>query len=106
MAEGSAVGGDAGHGQDAGAQVTGSPRGDQGPEALAAGRELGGGQFGGLGGGAGDQVGDAEAVAGQQVLLGRGQLTPGETGQVQGGPEPVAGAGEVPAGRGRVQAGV
>jgi hypothetical protein len=46
--------------------------GDEGLEALAAGLELGGGKFGGLGGGAGDQVGDAEAVAGEQVLLGRG----------------------------------
>src|SRR6185437_10169436 len=62
--------------------------------------------FGGLGGGAGDQVGDAQAVAGQQVLLGRGQTARGEAGQVQGGPEPVARPGEVPAGRGRVQAGV
>jgi hypothetical protein len=54
--------------------------GDQGLEALAAGLELGRGEFGGLGGGAGDQVGDAEAVAGQQVLLGRGQLARGEAG--------------------------
>jgi hypothetical protein len=74
--------------------------GDQGLEALAAGLELGGGEFGGLGGGAGDQVGDTESVAGQQVLLGRVQLARGEAGQVQGGPEAIAGAGEVPAGGG------
>ena len=91
-AEGSAVGGDAGHGEDAGAAV-----GDQGGEALASGTEFGRVELGGLGGGAGDQVGDAQPVAGQQVLLGRGQEARGEAGQVQGGPEPVARPGEVPA---------
>jgi hypothetical protein len=98
-AEGGAVGGDASHGEDTGAAV-----GDQGGEALASGMEFGGVELGGLGGGAGDQVGDAQAVAAEQVLLSRGQAPRGEAGQVQGGPEPVARPGEVPAGRGRVQA--
>ena len=81
VAEGGAVGGDAGHGQDARAAV-----GDQGAEALASGAEFGGVELGGLGGGAGDQVGDAQAVAAEQVLLGWGQAPRGEAGQVQGGP--------------------
>ena len=87
--EGGAVGGDAGDGEDAGAAA-----GDQGGQALASGAEFGGAELGGLGGGPGHQVGDTQAVAGQQVLLGRVQAARGEAGQVQGGPEPVARPGE------------
>jgi len=66
--------------------------------------ELGAGELGGLRGGAGCDVGDAEAIAGHLGLLGRPQQAVGEAGQVQRGPEPVARPGEVPAGRRRVQA--
>ena len=59
--------------------------GHQGQQALASGSEFGGVEFGGLRGGAGYQVGDAQAVAGQQVLLVRGQPARGEAGQVQAG---------------------
>ena len=101
VAERGPVGGDAGDGQDAGAVAV-----DESGQPVGAGLQFGGGELGGLRAGPGHQVGDAQAVAGQQVLLGRGQQARSEPGQVQGRPEPVARAGEMPAGRGGVQAGV
>jgi hypothetical protein len=94
-----AVGGHAGHRDETGTVCFGECA-----EAGAAVAELGAGELGGLRGGAGRDVGDAEAVAGQLGLLGRPQQAVGEAGQVQCGPEPVARPGEVPAGRRRVQA--
>src|SRR5436309_3230137 len=59
-----AVGGDSDDGD-----VVGRVCGGEGGEAGGAGAEFGGGEFVGAGGGAGDDVGDAEAVVEQQVLL-------------------------------------
>jgi hypothetical protein len=73
-------------------------------EAGAAVAQLRVGELGGLRGGAGRDVGDAEPVAGQFLLLAWVEPARGEAGQVQRGPEPVARPREVPAGRGRVQA--
>ena len=65
-----------------------------------------GAEFAGRGGGAVDDVGDANAGFQQLALFLRRQLPRGEAGAVQGRPEAVAGAGEVLAEGGRVQAGV
>ena len=72
VAERSAVGGHPGDREDAGAVL-----GHQGQQALAADAEFGGVEFGGLRCGAGHQVGDAQIVAGQQVLLARGEAARG-----------------------------
>jgi hypothetical protein len=101
LTERSPVGGYPGHGDD-----TRLMPGHQVRELGAAGLELVAGEFRGLRGGPGDQVGDAQPVFGQQLLLARGQQAGGEARGVQRGPEPVAGAREVVAGRRRVQAGV
>src|SRR4249919_1936316 len=58
------------------------------------------------GGGARDDVGDAEPKAEQLLLLIGPEDAPGEAGAVQGRPEAVAGPGEVVPGGGGVQAGV
>ena len=86
------------------AMYRGCSRAASSREPGAAGLELGAGQLRGLGGGPGDQVRDAQPVAGQQILLTGSQPPGGEARSVQRGPEPVAGPGEVMAGRGGVQA--
>src|SRR5215813_1941980 len=58
------------------------------------------------GGGAGDDVGDAEPEPEQLLLLVGPEEAVGEAGAVQGGPEAVPGPGEVAPGGGGVEAGV
>src|SRR6516162_10983587 len=96
-----AVGTDADEGDDCGA-----PAFDFGFEALAAGAKFVVGKFICAGGGAFDDVGDAEfEVENEGILKGR-EETRSEAAAVEGGPEAVARAAEVTADGGCVQAGV
>ena len=95
------VGGDADHRQPPRAQ----PRG-LGQQRRAAVAQFLRGELVGPGGGAVDDVGDAQAQAEQLLLLVGPQLARGETGLVQGRPEAVPRPGEVVPGGGGVQAGV
>jgi len=96
--EGDAVGGDARDGDDA--RPTGT---DQREQAVRAFLEFGRRELGGLRGSAGCDVADAKSEVSEFGLFGWFQLPAGEAGQVQRGPEPVPGPGEVPAGGRRVQ---
>src|SRR5688572_6176343 len=60
----------------------------------------------GGGGGAGDHVGHAAAVLGEEAVFGGGEQSVGETRAVERGPEAVAGAGEVVADRAGIESGV
>ena len=75
-------------------------------EDLAAFDELRAGQLVGGGGGAGDDVGDADAEVQELALFGGGEEAGREAGAVEGGPEAVAGAAEVLLDGGGVEAGV
>ncbi len=77
---------------------------DQSSKFGPSGLQLSGVQLVGPSGGASNDVGDAEAVGEQQVLLCWRKLTRSEPGPVQGRPEPVTRTGEMVAGSGRVQA--
>ena len=96
-----AVGADADEGDDGGA-----PAFDFGLEAPAAGAKFVGGEFIGAGGGALDDVGDAEFEIEQQGFFKRGEESRGEAAVVEGRPEAVAGAAEVAANGRGVETGV
>src|SRR5437868_8256280 len=96
-----AVGSDADEGDDGGA-----PAFDFGFEALAAGAKFVVGEFIGAGGGAFDDIGDAESEVKKEGFFKRRQETRGEAAAVEGGPEAVAGAAEVVADGGSVETGV
>ena len=95
------VGTDADEGDDGGA-----PALDFGFKALAAGAKFVVGKFIGAGGGAFDDVGDAEFEVEKEGILKWGEEARGEAAAVEGGPEAVAGAAEVTADGGCVKAGV
>src|SRR5580700_2763253 len=96
-----AVGSDADEGDDGGA-----PAFDLGFEALAPGAKFSVGQLIGAGGGAFDDVGDAEFEVEKEGSFEGGEETRGEAAAVECGPEAVAGASEVAVDGGGVQAGV
>ena len=96
-----AVGADADEGDDGGA-----PAFDFGLEALAAGAKFVVGEFIGAGGGAIDDVGDAEFEVEKEGFFKGGEEARGEAAAMEGGPEAVAGAAEVAADGGGVEAGV
>src|SRR5277367_6450420 len=96
-----AVGADADEGDDGGA-----PAFDFGFEALAAGAKFVVGEFIGAGGGAFDDVGDAELEVEKQGILKGREKSRREAAPVKGWPEPVAGPPKVPADGGGVKAGV
>ncbi len=96
-----AVGPDADEGDDGGA-----PAFDFGFEALAAGATLVVGEFIGAGGGAFDDVGDAEFEVEKEGSFKGGEEARGEAAAVECGPEAVAGASEVAADGGGVESGV
>ena len=75
-------------------------------EALAAGAKFVVGEFIGAGGGACDDVGDAEFEVEKEALFERREESRREAAVVEGGPEAVAGAAEVAADGGGVEAGV
>ena len=96
-----AVGADADEGDDGGA-----PAFDFGFEAPAAGAKFVVGEFIGAGGGALDDVGDAEFEIEKEGFFKGGEETRGEAAAVKSGPEAVAGAAEVVADGSGVEAGV
>ncbi len=96
-----AVGTDADEGDDGGA-----PAFDLDLEALGAGAKFVVCEFIGAGGGAFDDIGDAEFEIEKKRFFKGGEKPRGEAGGVQGGPEAVAGAAEVVADGGGVKAGV
>src|SRR3954468_20934644 len=75
-------------------------------EAPATRDQLGRCQLIGAGRGARDEVGEAEAFAKNEVLFPGPEAPGGEAASVQGGPEAVAGAGEMIAGRCGVEPGI
>jgi hypothetical protein len=93
-----AVGADADEGDDGGA-----PTFNFGCEALAAGAKFVVREFIGAGGGALDDVGDAEFQAEKEGSFKGGKVARGEAAAVEGGPEAVAGAAEVAADGGGVE---
>ena len=96
-----AVGTDADKGDDGR-----SPAFDFGLEALAAGAKFLVCEFIGAGGGAFDDIGDAEFEVEKEGFFKGGEKARGEAAGVEGGPEAVAGAAEVVADGGGVEAGV
>lgn len=96
-----AVGVDADEGDDGWA-----PAFDFGLEALAAGAKFVIGEFIGAGGGAFDDIGDAEFEIEKEGFFKGGEEARGESAAVKSGPEAVAGATEVAADGGGVESGV
>jgi hypothetical protein len=96
-----AIGTDADEGDDGGA-----PSFDFGLEALAAGAKFVVCEFSGAGGGAFDDIGDAEVEVEKEGFFKGGEEARGEAACVEGGPEAVAGAAEVVADGGGVEAGI
>ncbi len=96
-----AVGTDADEGDDGGA-----PAFDFGFEAFAAGAKFVVGEFIGAGGGAIDDIRNAEFVVEKEIAFKWGEESRREAAGVEGGPEAVAGPAEVAADGGGVEAGV